>query len=96
MLAFIIFFYVISTRFPYSEMELSATLKWVFLHLKRLFQIKERKPHFKLRKALFKTGLERNCEYKNILEFDAEKDGGICLKKIILLRLKLCVMSEIV
>ena len=28
----------------------------------------------KLRKALFKRGLERN---KNVLEFDVEKDGGI-------------------
>ena len=27
------------------------------------------KPHFKLRKALFKTGFERNCKNKNVLEF---------------------------
>ena len=31
----------------------------------------------KLRKALFKRGLERNCESKYVLEFDVEKDGGI-------------------
>ena len=37
------------------------------------FYIKVRKPHFKLRKALFKRG----CKNKIILEFDIEKDGGI-------------------
>ena len=41
------------------------------------FYIKVRKPHFKLRKALFKRGLERNCKNKNVLEFDVEKDGGV-------------------
>ena len=41
------------------------------------FHIKVRKHHFKLRKALFKMDLERNCKYKNVLEFDVEKDGGI-------------------
>ena len=52
------------------------------------FHIKVRKPHFKLRKVLFKRGLKS----KNVLEFDVEKDGGIIfekknsLKKIILLR----------
>ena len=57
------------------------------------FHIKVRKPHFKLRKTLFKRGLERKCKNKNVLEFDVEKDGGIifwkknCLKKIILLSL---------
>ena len=37
------------------------------------------KPHFKLRTALFKRGLERNCKRNNVLEFDIEKDGGIIL-----------------
>ena len=44
-------------------------------------------------KALFKRGLERNYNNKNVLEFDVEKDGGIIswekkrisLKNIILL-----------
>ena len=36
------------------------------------FHIKVRKPHFKLQKALFKRGLERNCKSKNVLEFDVE------------------------
>ena len=36
-------------------------------------KLKVTKPHFKLRKALFKRGLERNCENKNVLEFDVEK-----------------------
>ena len=38
------------------------------------FHFKVRKPHFKLRKALFKRGLERNGKNKNVLEFDVEKD----------------------
>ena len=37
--------------------------------------------YFKLWKALFKKGLESNCKYKNILEFNIEKDGGIIFKK---------------
>ena len=52
------------------------------------FLIEERKPHFKLRKALFKRGLDRTCKNKNILEFDVEKDGGIIFqKKMILLKI---------
>ena len=38
-----------------------------------LFHLKVRKPNFKLRKALFKRGLERNRKNKNVLEFDVEK-----------------------
>ena len=38
------------------------------------FHIKVRKPYFKLRKALFKIGLERNGINKNIQEFYEEKD----------------------
>ena len=34
-------------------------------------------PHFKLRKALFKRGLERNSKNKNVLEIDGEKLDGI-------------------
>ena len=55
------------------------------------FLFKVRKPYFKLRKALFKRGLEKNGKNKNVLEFDVEKDGGIifltkkCLRKLILL-----------
>ena len=45
------------------------------------FHIKVRKPHFKLRKALFTKGLERNCKNKNTLEFDIEKDDLIFFKK---------------
>ena len=43
--------------------------------------------NFKLRKALFKRGLERSRKIKNILEFDVEKGGEEkkVLKKIILL-----------
>ena len=42
------------------------------------FHIEVRKPHFKLRKALFEKGLDRNCKYKKcVLEFDVEKDGRI-------------------
>ena len=46
---------------------------------KFLFRISKlgSKFHSKLRKAQFKTGLDRNCKNKNILEFDVEKDGGI-------------------
>ena len=36
------------------------------------FHIKIRKPHFKLRKALLKRGLERNGKNKNVLEIDIE------------------------
>ena len=43
------------------------------------FHFKVRKPPFKLWKALFKRGLERNSKNKNILEFDVEKDGGIII-----------------
>ena len=35
------------------------------------------KPDFKLRKTLFKKGLERNCKNKNVLEFDVKKVLGI-------------------
>ena len=45
------------------------------------FYIKIRKPHFKLRKALFKRGLERNGKNRNVLEIDVEKDGGIIFWK---------------
>ena len=45
------------------------------------FHFKVRKPHFKLRKALFKRVLERNVKNKNVLEFDAENDGGIILRR---------------
>ena len=38
------------------------------------FHLKVRKPYFKLRKALFKRGLERNFKSKYVLEFDIEKD----------------------
>ena len=38
------------------------------------FHFKVRKPHFKLRKALYKGGLERNVKNKNTLEFAVEKD----------------------
>ena len=38
------------------------------------FHFKVRKHHTKLRKALFKRGLERNGKNKNVLEFDVEKD----------------------
>ena len=43
--------------------------------------MKIRNPHFKLRKALFIRGLERNGKNKNFLEFDEEKDGVIILCK---------------
>ena len=43
------------------------------------FHIKVTKPHFKLRKAIFKRGLERN--QKNVLEFDIEKDGRITFSR---------------
>ena len=33
--------------------------------------------HLKLRKALFKKGLEGNCKNQNVLVFDVEKDIGI-------------------
>ena len=36
-----------------------------------IFHFKVRKPHFKLREALFKRSLERNGN-KNVLEFDLE------------------------
>ena len=39
--------------------------------------LKVRKPHFKLRKAIFKRRLERNFKIKNALEFDVEKDGWV-------------------
>ena len=48
-------------------------------NLNTKFHIKIRKPHLKLRKALFKRGLERNGENINVLEFDVEKDGEIFL-----------------
>jgi hypothetical protein len=38
------------------------------------------KPHFKMRKALFKRGLERNCKNKNVLEFDEEKNCKMFLR----------------
>ena len=49
------------------------------------FHIKVRKPHFILRKPLFKRGLERNSENKTVLEFDVEKVVGIffLIKKIV-------------
>ena len=57
------------------------------------FNIKVRKPHFKLRKALFKRDLERNYKSKNVLEIDIEKMKGLLkkqnkkdLKKIIRLK----------
>ena len=34
-------------------------------------------PHFKLCKAFFKIGLERNFKNKNVIEFDLDKDGRI-------------------
>ena len=37
------------------------------------FHLKVRKPYFKLRKALFKRGLEKNGKIRNVLEFDVEK-----------------------
>ena len=40
------------------------------------FHFKVWKPHFILRKALFKKGLERNGKNKNFLEFDVETGGG--------------------
>ena len=45
------------------------------------------KPHFKLRKALFKRGLERNNKSKIVSESDVEKYGGIIffLKYFVLL-----------
>ena len=57
------------------------------------FHIKVKKPHFKLRKALFKKGLERNFKIKNVLEFDLEKEDNRIIfekekkfKKIIVLK----------
>ena len=44
------------------------------------FPIKVMKPHFKMRKALFKRGLERNCKNKYVLEFDEEKNCRIFLE----------------
>ena len=44
--------------------------------------IKVRKPNFKLRKALFKRGLERNCKNKDVLEFDVEKNDRIFFEEI--------------
>ena len=41
------------------------------------FHNKVRKLHFKLRKALFKRNLERNCSNKNVLNFVVEIDGVI-------------------
>ena len=41
------------------------------------FHIKVRISHFKLRKALFKKGLERKFKIKKVLEFDVEKVGGV-------------------
>ena len=38
-------------------------------------QIKVKKPHFKLRKSLFKKGLESNCKSKYVLKFDIEIDS---------------------
>ena len=35
-----------------------------------IFHIKDRKPHSKLREALYKEGLERNYENKNVLKFE--------------------------
>ena len=52
------------------------------------FHIKIRKPHFKLRKALFKRGLERNGKNKKFLEFDVEKEGKIFFGLIKLIILK--------
>ena len=46
-----------------------------------IFHFKERKPHIKLRKALFKWVLERNCKNKNVLELDVEKDGEKYVQK---------------
>ena len=37
---------------------------------------KSKETHFKLRKALFKNVLERNCENKNVLEIYVEKIVG--------------------
>ena len=45
------------------------------------FNIKVKKSYFKLRKALFKRGLGRNCKGKNVLKFDEEKDSGIIFWK---------------
>ena len=39
------------------------------------FHIKVKKSHFKLRKSLFKKGLERNCKSKYVLKFDIEIDS---------------------
>ena len=46
----------------------------IFANCSTKFHFKVRKPHFRLRNALFKRVLERNGKHKNILEFDIEKD----------------------
>ena len=43
------------------------------------FHIRVRKPNFKLWKAFFKKGLERNCKIKNV--FDVEKDCDILCRE---------------
>ena len=53
------------------------------------FHFKGRKPHFKLRKAIFKRGLERNHK-KSVLEFDVERDGGIILWDFFFYNFELC------
>ena len=45
------------------------------------FNIKVSKPHFKLRKALFKKNYKETVKAKNVLEFDVEKVGGIIFEK---------------
>ena len=45
------------------------------------FHIKLRKPHYKLRKSLFKRGLKRNFKSKNVSEFDVENIIGLFLKQ---------------
>ena len=51
------------------------------------FHIQIRKPHFKLRKALFKSGLERTRRSKNVLEFEVKKKlVGLCFEERILFK----------
>ena len=66
---FLHYFRGLEMGFPAFEMP--------FKNKETKFHIKVRKPDFKLWKALFKKGSERNFKNKNVLEFEVEKDGGI-------------------
>ena len=61
---------------PFSRLQKSQKYAVIARKFSTKFHFKVRKPCFKLRKAFFKGGLERNGKIKNVLEFDVEKDDS--------------------